>query len=596
MFILLKTTLAQPLVQASPADAPQRKKYCSFCGYEGHYVEKCNRVDTRRRAFMHSARAISSYTPVFNGSEKCSEPKYTILSSDLNDYSFNFGKDVSCTGNNIYARFLQAVQRKNSEQDVAPVNESDSFDTPIEVYDDDFDATIDDYEDVSSSSHFSSDIQSETFMTNDTFDANHSAQSVIDLDADELNANVPEVDQATNKEADTLETQLNQLNEHAQRLSELKDQMEKRRPKGFDEEKVNANNTTDQREDVSTSTVLPDFIPLNTNEAEKFEPARSPSPVSADSTTVANEKCDATIHITAQHCKYLVTEMGSQFLHDLEKQCQVTVRMEWRSFGNVLVVNGVQSDLQCFHDTLKSSLASNELSKKVQAVNFNLPKKRDVLIKYIQEQVVLLEANIGHDVRGLYQTIQRLDGNPSKASTAKATRLRRTLNMVLCGRYGLGEGKHHLEGIQRIMNEITRSSDTQVSYRIREDLSKHLDYIFGNVKHDNYIDMMEQYNSMRKEKMLPPLNLDRKLFGLKMNFYPKCDDESQKRKSNPSTSAQYSVENVVPLCTAMPSSSDIQINVSTSSNLQSIPDESFSRGDEYVPLRSTARGLDQWKY
>lgn len=417
---MFQVTTDQPLVR-EPKNVPQKPRnslYCCICARQGHLAEDCFLAN---RFPAPLSNRVTSYGPLHNvSSDKYSTPKFTVLTSNLNDYDLNFGKEVSTTGNTIYARFRRAVNiekhdlNRTSDSDVVIINESNPHETsdrPIEVYDD-FDFEMDNLDNVTSSENFSSEsTHDNSFMTIDNLDS--------DLNESEIDAHISNVSDADHE--------INQLCLKAQTLNELTNKIRahKSNDDDDDEEDVDRDDTCqstdqdlsktntdvdtsacEQKDTVSTSSVLPDFIPLSSDEPEKFEPTRSPSPVSADSTTTPNDKCDATIHLTKEHCK-LLTEKGHKFLRDCEEKFKLSVRMEWRQFGNVLVVNGVANAQRDFHAELKQFFQWNEIDQKSWSVCNNLPKNRTSLIQFIRSQVTQLDSpfcNIKNaiDVQGLW--------------------------------------------------------------------------------------------------------------------------------------------------------------------------------------------------
>lgn len=580
-------------------------KYCCLCAGRGHYAENCSRAN--RTPGVLSMK-VTSYRCLLKSAVDLDNkgPKCTILTSNLNDCTFNFGNAMSDTGKTIYGRFRRAVnlnmnQSTTSENDVVFVNESnlhDTSDPPIEVYDD-FDFEMDVLDDVSSSEQFSENTHDDSFITIDN------------LDADE--------EDRSNSNADK-EAAIKRLDDKIHTLEELKEKMLSQKPDGEHETSAieeSVENVSGQKEDVTTSSALPDFIPLSPDEPEKYEPARSPTPVSADSTTNTNdtnEKADATIHLTKDHCKKLLSEKGNKFLRDSELQYNVAVRLEWRQYGNVLIVNGIASNQQNFHNILKNFFESTENSHKL-SVCTNLPKNRDALIQYVRSQVALLDSpmcNVKHmaDVQGLFNRIRQNERNPSKANTKQILRLRKHLNMVLFGRYGFADGKSHLTALQECLRHIVSTSNSNVPMDIRQKIGEHMAYIFSGDDHKNYEDMIEHYNQMRKDRTLPPLDLDRKLIGLKINVYHNDADRenntSKNRKNSlkiydeappsnnrtTSTGRNTSVQNNH--SNAIPSLFDIQINVSTPSTSNAYQNESMQRSNDYSSNRN--RALDKWKY
>lgn len=576
----LQTSLDQPLVE-EPKNLPPRPKYCCTCAQKGHDSETCF-----RRPIGTTSVHVTSYRPILVGSQRHTQskpiPNCTILTSDINDFSFNFGNDVSNTGNTIYARFRRAVnlngdqnRSTTSENEIMFVNEKHLHDTsnpPIEIYDD-FD-----YEDLSTSDINSS--ENNSFMTIDNMDGELSATNESKIDYDD-NVNV------------TANNSIAELKELDNKLKTLNDLKEKLRSYQTNEnendnnQNMNASDVTiesemdnhtdafksDQRNDVSTSNPLPDFIPLTSNKPELYEPVRSPSPVSADSTTT--EKSDATIHLTAQHWIQLLDKNGTEFIQEREKQLNVSIRLEWRNFGKVLIVNGLASNQKQFHDELKQFFAEHERTKptKPKFTSFAncLPKNRESLIKLLRQQFVMLDSAICNnkniaDVHSMFNRICHNSKNPSKANLRQMSKLRKHLNMILFGRYGFADGQTHLNALQNQLSTLMKDQRNQVDQNYRKQIATHLDYIFSDMEHDNYRQHILRYEQLKKEKSLPPLNIDRKLLGLNINIY------SNDGNDNTSNNMDYDRPTLLPnasysaeqsnLRYAQIASGDISINVS----------------------------------
>lgn len=591
-----------------PSIRPAKPKYCCLCSQKGHEADKCIRANrTTGPLSVH----VVNYSPVLrapsNDAKQNSAPKCTILSSHIADYSFNFGNDVSYKGNSLYARFRRAVnlsddpQNQSGNSEVMFVSETNLHDTsepPIEVYDDDF-GYDEDYDNISSTEHFSSEsVHDSSFMTIDNVDTEDStgAQSV---DSQETNGNA----------------KIQELDEKMQTLSDLKEKM-------LSQTSTNASNSNDdddrdidlsnvstrQNNDITSTAALADFIPLNSNEPDKYEPTRSPSPVSADSTTAINEQTDATIHLTAEHCKQLVTEKGHHFLQNRSEHFNVKARLEWRNYGNVLIVNGSLEGQRDFHNELKEFFIANEPAKPSYTSFANvLPKNRGALIKYIRGLFLILDSPICNkmgDPMGLYNRICYNRRNLSKANMKQISKSRKELNIILFGRYGFADGRVHLNALQnRLRETIQRNSIVNVPHEVRKRIAEHIDYIFSDMDHGNYEGIIEQYSNMRRNKTLPSLNLDRNLLGLKINIFDGDSNENLSRRQDCQRNASNTFvnnfnsnssfghgngngngNNNSNRMNAMPTSNDIQINISKPSTSQ------------YNNERYGQHYLDKWKY
>lgn len=597
--------------QKSPRnDKVQRVKYCCLCAGRGHYADQCSRANRVAGPLNVDVVSYRNLLKMPSNSDK-KGPKCTILSSDLENFNFNFGNDVSNTRNTIYGRFCRATnlnlnESTTSENDVVFVNESnlhDMSDPPIEVYDD-FDFEMDHLDDVSSSEQFSENTHDDSFVTIDNLDA----------DEEEPKSDTTNVDNLPADKAAAIK----RLDDKIHTLEELKGKMLSQKSNddiNLSCQSINNDttieseaNVSEQKDDVTTSTALPDFIPLSSGEPEKFEITRSPSPVSADSTTTTNEKTDATILLTKQNCKVLLSEEGNKFLRDSEVEHNVSVRLEWRQYGNILIVHGIAKDQQDFRNILKDFFQSTGNQQKLAPSQSQMPKNRNVLMKFIRDNVAALDSpmcnhNVLADVQGIYYKIRRNENNPSKANAKQIIKSRKQLNMILFGRYGLGEGKFHLDALQELLRRVRDGNGQNVSVEVRQKIAEHFDYIFSSNDHKNYEDMIDQYQQMRRDRTLPPLMLDRKLMGLKINVYPNDGPDDSKRNVGsfrpPRGNSTIPNDNNMPdnRLNKPPSLLDIQINVSSPSTSSPYQQNQpmYRRNPSNFPS-NRGRVMDKWKF
>lgn len=599
---------------------PSKPKYCCLCAQKGHEAEKCNRAN---RTIGPLSVHVVNYCPVLRAPSNevpNSAPKCTILASHITGFSFNYGNDVSYKGNSLYARFRRAVnlsddrQKQSGNNDVMFVSETNLRDTsepPIEVYDDDF-GYDDDFDNISSTEQFSSDsVHDSSFMTIDNVDTDDNNSQSIDsqkTNTNNGNAEIQELDSKMQTLSDLKEkilsqTSTNASNQNSSAIGEERDVSIK-------------NVSTRQIDDISSTAALADFIPLSSHKPDKYQPTRSPSPVSADSTTAINEQTDATIHLTPQHCKQLVTDKGHQFLRNRSEYFNVTARLEWRNYGNILIVNGMPAGQKDFHNELKEFFLANEPVKpNYSSFINNLPKNRGTLIKFIRSNFILLDSAIcnksfGLDPVGLYHRICFNQQNPSKASMRQVSKFRKQLNMILFGRYGFADGRAHLNALQNCLRDIINMNTiVNVPHQVRTRICKHIDYIFSDMDHGNYENIIEHYNTMRRNKSLPSLNLDRHLLGLKINVFDNGDSNENTprgqhyqrnalntfagKNSNASFEHSHGNGNAIGnsnsnRMNALPTSNNIQINVSKPSTSH------YNQNNQNNGRFNSA--LDKWKY
>lgn len=283
-----------------------------------------------------------------------------------------------------------------------------------------------------------------------------------------------------------------------------------------------------QRSYVTPSTTALNSTVVDLNISEKCEPVQLLSHVVADSTTATNEtieKSEKIICLTQHQYKQLVSEKGNKILRDIQLAFDVSVRLEWHQNGNVLIVHGTKTNQEDFCNVLQEYSETLEIPQNA-ALNTQFPSDRDAIICYVRSQVAMLDSamcnfrfgNIG-DMADLTRSLfNRIRQNGTKREKAKESMcLRQHLNMILFGRYGLDQGKYHLNALQGCFRRIIDLKSQNVPLDLRARLNEHMEYIFSGVEHQNYeatIDKMKRYTSV------PMLNLDRKLLGLELDAWP----------------------------------------------------------------------------
>lgn len=572
----------QPVLNQEPSIKPAKPKYCCLCAKKGHDAEQCSRANQVPGGPFNVH--VHSYTPILrapSNENENSTPKCTILTSHTTGYSFNLGNDISYKGNSIYARFRRAVNLSdgplNQSDEVTFVSETNLHEPnepPIEVYDDDFGSDAD-FDNISSTEQFSSDsVHDSSFMTAENEDKelpkDNNSPDAKATDGDKRN-----MSNENDEEIQDLQNKLDTLNALKAKMLANASTTASSPP----------SNRNEENHDKSVSSTLADFIPLTSNQPDKYEPTRSPSPISADSTTAINEHTDATIHLMPEHSKQLVTEKGHQFLQNRSEHYRVTARLEWRDYGTVLIVSGMAGNQRDFHNELKEFFHANEPTKpKYNSLSNGLPKNRDTLIKFIRSQLILLDSPICNKLMGdpmsLHHRILVDLQNPSKNNLKKVSRLRKHLNMVLYGRYGFDDGQMHLNAVQDHLRDLMRMQTTvNIPQNLRKRLVEHIDYIFSDIDHGNYENTITRYNNMKRSRCLPAINLDRRLLGLKINVTNHGNEHSpakgrhgqdafmtycnQQAHANSTANNNSNRINAPP-----PSSNDIQLNVSQPSTSQ----------------------------
>lgn len=525
---------------------------------------------------------IINYRPVYTTKTDINPEQFTkcILTSSLDKFTFNFGSEVVPYGNRIYARFLRSVKIdpdslfKKATTDEKCARSAESQVDNTEVYDSSDVSIIEEnipQIDLNESGCTSIDLSTSIDVTHDSVvtSGNNTATQIVEDDKED--------------QSDELEI----LDRQMRMLDELKKKILARNQRENENEATDVLDLNSSSNSVETKPILLDFIPLSSSKLEKFQPVRSPSP------KINEIKCDAKIYLTEEHCNALVTKEGHNFLTKCEEIHNVSIIMEWKSIGNVLVVHGLPTDQGKFHEALINYFASikNELASEFSK---NAPKKREALIKFIREQLIQLDGPICTQVNvdHLYHTMQNHLNRNTKAHKKKASRLRRQLNIILFGRYGFGEGKTHLRALETYLRKLIENTTLIVPFGVRQKILEHLDYIFSADDRENYRDLIDQYKDLKKQNNLPPLELDRKLLGLKINVFSgtSVNVTMKNTLSESSVSSPSKMQQNNNRLNVMPSSIDIQINVSTPSSDSHL---SKSSTDEIISQKSGIS--NEWK-
>lgn len=289
----------------------------------------------------------------------------------------------------------------------------------------------------------------------------------------------------------------------------------------FNESKSNAKEKEEDRRDVVES---PDYIPLPPHiDSSDIAAALDAGDegISAAKSSVNSAK----IFLTKQHARLLLsTESGNKLLHDASSTHNVKVRMDWENLGNVLIVVGTTLNQNKFHADLIRFLV--EMCKKMRIKNETfqqVPKSKFALIRFIREQFALLEQPLGN-VTELYKNMKRNENMKSKNGTKNADRARKNLNIILMGRAGLRDGRLHLAGLESNLKFLLNNNKEMMTKQTREEIYQHYRYVFSPFEHDDYPDLISEYEEMKRSKTFPPLNIDRNLLELKISVKDDASD------------------------------------------------------------------------
>lgn len=227
---------------------------------------------------------------------------------------------------------------------------------------------------------------------------------------------------------------------------------------------------------------LPDYIPL----------------VSAE-TSVQKLRTDAKIFLTKPHAKILLGPIGATFLKDASSKFALKVSISFQSVGNVLMASGSSADQDNFHNELVKFLnnASHQ-NEQLKLIN-NVPKATEKTIRYITEHLLLLTRSYGN-ARILFNRYQHFEEQGANAKTCD--KIRRTLNIILFGQYGMRAGREHLTKLQSNLKNLQNTQDVNLSVDFRDEINQHIRYIFTSFDHSNYEDILKEFDKLRKTKKL----------------------------------------------------------------------------------------------
>ncbi|XP_073836959.1 zinc finger CCHC-type containing 7 [Musca autumnalis] len=296
---------------------------------------------------------------------------------------------------------------------------------------------------------------------------------------------------------------------------------------------------------------LPDFIPLvdstkdNENEQSNVDNQivvhadnRRPSGISnrfvaAESDDDSNDgvgrpkemiqsdglPCEAKIYLNQFHTKYLLSLDGRNFLAKSSKECDLKARLDFTTVGHVLVIFGLPNNQDKFQRELlmKYREIADQMSQKSIQSMPNIPKRIDVLIRFLRDDINQLNTNLGN-ANHLYKRLQYVERQQSKAGFKQADKIRRSLNMILVGQAGLQDGNIHLDklllSLKTLINDY--KSEDATPPQLRSEISSHWKFIFSSYRHDNYEELLRTYNNMVLKNRMLKLSIDPLLLGNKL--------------------------------------------------------------------------------
>ncbi|ALC44984.1 CG9715 [Drosophila busckii] len=461
-----------------------RTKHCSYCAARGHLFEECRQRMGEFRQQVYTSQIISHQKTYKDRTGRLSYLEDTPALFPI-ETPFHFNWDSEFASNSCYARFLKVVGLAKPPEKIRRLKAP-----PQQVYTNDY---VPNPQAKAASSK--QQIQLKEITSNTQTKANVSKINTHELDSDSNYS----------------------FSEHFELPS----------------------STTTSNEEQPTSSAMPDMIPLSTTpEPEEQLPSTSqqqqqpqriqgismcvntklnavPEAASNTSTGLGDLPTEARILMARDQTEYLFSPEGREFLTDSAKQCQVSVRMDFKEYGYVLVIYGVKKQQEQLQLLLMHR--HQQVKNKTKEFTSQLPPKRvDVLIRFIRDGIASLQkASLGkpHDH---YQRIKQLEQQNTKHSYKLAASKRRLLNMILLGQAGLGNGTMHLDKLLLILGKLIEEYPAVevATPALRQEIDDHWRVIFTAYPHENYDELLFDYVMLKNKNRLTQLMIDPKLMGI----------------------------------------------------------------------------------
>ncbi|KQS44080.1 uncharacterized protein LOC6544150 isoform X1 [Drosophila erecta] len=293
---------------------------------------------------------------------------------------------------------------------------------------------------------------------------------------------------------------------------------------------------------------LPDVIPLSRDDLEissNFQGISmcvnsssssrrtddNPDPDSSEE--LPDVPSEGKIIMARDQSEYLFSPEGRNFLAAAAKQCQVSVRMDFKDYGYVLVIYGLKKH----QEELQVKLLRRNQEVKRKSIDFQSqkpPKRIDVLIRFIRDGINSLNTNLGN-AKSHYMRIKELEEMNTKNGFKMAEKKRRQLNMILVGQAGLLNGKAHLDQLLVLLRRLIDnfSPDENATPQMRSEIEDHWRMIFSAYPHPNYDSLLNSYGRLDQKNRLPSLHIDPVLLGLQQKKPQSQPQSPSKRPPSP---------------------------------------------------------------
>ncbi|KAG4074359.1 hypothetical protein HA402_008768 [Bradysia odoriphaga] len=220
------------------------------------------------------------------------------------------------------------------------------------------------------------------------------------------------------------------------------------------------------------------------------------------------------ISLTKDRCRPLLSNLnGFNFLNDVYDTYGIIMKLTWvpnitlHFRGTKLQRTRFRGDLAMFIDNeivnngIKSAAsASNGFELKSQACDRfvqNLPRCKSLLIKMIEDNLDLLQTNLGN-AEALFAYITTKENKQSKISMKQVNRSRKDLNIILMGQAGLRDGPKHLAELKRLLKTLKNINESVINKAFIATITPHFNYIFTSYQHDDYPALIAEYKMSLK--------------------------------------------------------------------------------------------------
>lgn len=451
---------------------PNPNTWCSVCASPKHFAHNCLQAVNYMGGHLPKVR-ISSYLPWYkidpDAPKIVNSAEYSMMSFAEN-FSFNWSSAVTenCTG--FYNRFKEATGIMAEEISKTVESELESVRMSHNTQADDSGEGVlvidEDREDVEDSG------SEKTTLNNFSFTKE---MEKIDQDQRGFQLHLEESQTEIGRVAPVVfEDKRKDLEKTAERMGVTVDDI------------INVRSIKFPIENEQEM----DFIPLG----DWPEPSVSPNLVQhASVNQIQEEKTEAKVFLTKEHSKILLNH-GDDFLQESREKFDLQLRLVWESVGNMLVMYGLPLKQTAFYNELLDFMKpiTREEHSKNRNNAFTMPKSRDKLMNFITDHLRRLKDE-KRSFNNLREMIKKMERQVSQQEFKSADKIRRQLNTFFFGKIGLREGKTHLIGMIKKYQTLKEGGAGCDSIEFREELRQHFLYLFTAYDHENYAELMSDY-------------------------------------------------------------------------------------------------------